>query len=156
MILELDDWKFVVDVDATRAHTTGNASNHCECGYCKNYYDTVELVYPRIPAFLAQFGVNILGPSELMPFEPAYLLACYRVYGEILKWGESEISVNGISILPEIAENGTFLLWVGELELPWVQDETVEDVISPANLPEFMERMREVWLLRHGGELVYS
>ena len=36
------------------------------------------------------------------------------------------------------------------------QSEKMEDVVSPANLPEFMERMMDVWQLRHGNEFVFS
>lgn len=156
MILKVADWRFRVDISTTREHTTKNASDHCECAYCRNYYEAVELAHPKIKPFLEEFGVNILGPSELMPFEPTLLLACYRVQGEILEWGKTELFLDGIPIVPETAEDGTFLLWVGELELPWIQREKVEDVVSPANLPEFLERMQEVWLLRHGNEFVFS
>lgn len=156
MILEYGDWRFDVDVEATRERTTQNASDHCECDYCRNYYEAVDMAHPKLRPFLTQFGVNIAGPSELMPFEPTLMLACYRVQGKIVKWGKSELSVGDVPIIAEAAEEDTFLLWVGELELPWIQEINVEDVISPANLPEFLERMREVWLLRHGKELVFS
>ena len=33
---------------------------------------------------------------------------------------------------------------------------TPDEVISPANLPEFLERMEEVWLLRHGENAILS
>lgn len=156
MILVLQDWRFRVDVDATLAHTTKNASDHCLCGYCKNYYEAVSVTYPGLEDFLVRFGVNINGPSELMPFEPTLLLACYRVRGEILTWGKAQLSVDGIQISPENGENDTFLLWIGELSLPWLQEEPAEDVVSPANLPEFLERMQDMWLLRHGEEFVFS
>lgn len=156
MILKVKDWRFLVDKKGTLSHTTSNASDHCLCGYCKNYYDTVSVMYPNIKRFLADFGVNVEGPSELMPFEPTLFLACYRVQGKILHWGQTELYVDGIAILPEIAEDGSFLLWVGEMELPWVQKEPQEDIISPANLPEFLERMREVWQLRHACEFIFS
>lgn len=156
MILECADWRFQVDIDATRRRTTKNASDHCECAYCRNYYDAVDMAYPNLRRFLDQFGVNLFGPSELMPFEPTLMLACYRVEGEILQWGKAELFVNGIPIVPEVGEKGTFLLWVGEVELPWLQQESVEDVVSPANLPEFLERMQDVWILRHGDEFVFS
>jgi hypothetical protein len=68
MLLKIADWQFRVDVDATIAHTTKNASDHCECAYCKNYYEALEGVYPGIGPFLAGFGINPNGPSELMPF----------------------------------------------------------------------------------------
>lgn len=91
-----------------------------------------------------------------MPFEPTLMLACYRVDGEILKWGNAALSVSGIPIVPETGDDSAFLLWVGELELPWLQQEPVEEVVSPANLPEFLERMQEVWMLRHGNEFIFS
>lgn len=156
LILKLADWRFKVDTDATREKTTKNASDHCECAYCKNYYEAIDLVYPKLRAFLGEFGINMSGPSELMPFEPTLMLACYRVQGEIQVWEKGQLYVDGVQITPETGENGSFLLWVGEVELPWIQEESVEDVISPANLPEFMERMQEVWLLRHGNEFVFS
>ena len=156
MKIPLLDWQFEVDIAATRAHTAQNASDHCECAYCKNFYEALDVTYPSLAPFLSQFGVDLNGPSELMPFEPTLVLACYRVFGEILQWGRTELSVDGISITPEAGEDGSFFLWVGEAALPWLQEEDMGDVVSPANLPEFLERMREMWLLRHGEEFVFS
>lgn len=156
MILEVGDWRFQVDVDATDKRTSKYSFEHCQCSYCKNYYDAVDVAYPHLRGVLESFGINLEGPSELMPFEPTLMLACYRVDGQILQWGRSTLSVSGVPIVPEHGDDQTFLLWVGEMELPWLQIENVENVISPANLPEFMERMQEVWLLRHGDEFVFS
>lgn len=156
MILKVVDWRFRVDVDATREHTQKNSSDHCDCAYCRNYYDAMELMFPNLRSFLEEFGIDYRGPSELMPFEPTLMLACYRVHGSILQWGREALVLQGIPILPEAADENSFFLWVGELDIPWLQEEAVEDVVSPANLPEFMERMQEVWLLRHGEECIYS
>lgn len=155
-IIRISDWCFRVDVEATMAHTTKNASDHCECAYCKNYYEALDRTYPGLRPFLAGFGINPNGPSELMPFEPTLMLACYRVQGVIEQWGTARIWANDVLITPEAGEDGSFLLWVGEVQLPWLQEEPMEDVVSPANLPEFLERMQEIWLLRHGEELVFS
>ena len=84
------------------------------------------------------------------------MLACYRIDGQILQWGKSQLSVKGVTLLPEAADDETFLLWVGEVRLPWLQQEAVEDVVSPANLPEFLARMQEVWSIRHGDLLITS
>lgn len=155
-ILEIADWRFQVDRETTWERTTTYSYDHCECGYCKNYYEAVDFTCPELRPFLAQFGINLSGPSELMPFEPTLMLACYRVQGKILQWGTASLTVGGILITPETGENDTFLLWVGEIPVPWLQEEAMEDVVSPANLPEFMERMQEVWFLRHGEEIVFS
>lgn len=156
MILEAGDWRFRVDIQATRERTSKYSFEHCQCSYCKNYYDAIDLAYPNLRPVMEQFGVNLEGPSELMPFEPTLMLVCYRVDGEILQWGSSDMTVSGIPIVPEIGEDNTFLLWVGEMEIPWLQEEPVDEVVSPANLPEFLERMQEVWYLRHGNESVCS
>ena len=150
------DWVFDADPEATQAHTSRNSSDHCTCAYCRNYYDAVVKVYPELLEFLSQFGVNYQGPSELMPFTPTLMLACYRVHGRIENWGREVLSVSDVPILPEANEDGTIFLWVGELELPWLQEEDPDEVISPANLPEFLLRMEEVWLQRHGEALFFS
>lgn len=156
MILEFGDWRFDVDVEATRDRTARYSFDHCECAYCRNFYNAVDQSYPLLRSALGNFGIHLEGPCELMPFEPTLMLACYRVDGRILQWGRSNLYANGVQLLPENSDEGTFLLWVGELQLPWMQEESVDEVVSPANLPEFMDRMRQVWLLRHGEEFIAS
>lgn len=156
LILKLGDWKFRVDVEATDERTRRYSYEHCQCGYCKNFYDAIDIACPQLRSAIENFGINLEGPCELMPFEPTLMLACYRVDGQILQWGKAQLSVQGVSILPEAGDEKTFLLWVGEIRLPWLQKESAEDVVSPANLPEFMERMQEIWNLRHGNTFVFS
>lgn len=156
MIFEFADWRFRIDVEATRKRTTKYSFDHCCCDYCNNFYETVDQAHPYLRSFLDQFGIHLEGPCELMPFEPTLMLACYRIDGTILRWGKQQLSVHGIPIVPESAEDGTFLFWVGEIEVPWMRQTPMEDVVSPANLPEFMERMHAVWELRHGNEFLFS
>ena len=156
MILKLGDWRFQVNAEATAERTRKYSFEHCQCSYCKNFYDAIDIAHPELRSVMEQFGINLEGPCELMPFEPTLMLACYRVDGKILQWGKARLSVKGVSLVPEAGDEDTFLLWVGELRLPWLQKEPVEDVVSPANLPEFMERMQEIWSLRHGSSLIYS
>lgn len=156
MILKLGDWRFQVDVEATAERTRKYSYEHCQCGYCKNFYDAIDVAYPELRPVMEHFGINLEGPCELMPFEPTLMLACYRVDGKILRWGKSQLSVKGVTLLPEAGDEDTFLLWVGEMQLPWLQKEPVDEVVSPANLPEFLERMREIWSLRHETEIVFS
>ena len=156
MILEAGDWRFRVDVEKTRERTSRYSFEHCQCAYCKNFYDAVDLAHPTLRSVMEQFGVNLEGPSELMPFEPTLMMACYRVDGQIIQWGKASISVSGIPIVPESCDEDTFYLWVGELKVPWLQKEAMDDVVSPANLPEFMDRMRMIWQLRHQDEFIFS
>lgn len=146
MQIALADWLFEVDVEATSRYTTHCTADHCLCAYCRNFYETVDGEYPALRPFLGRFGVNLYGPSELMPFEPTLFMACYRITGKIIKKGVQRMHVCGVPVRPEEADSETFFLWIGEMELPWVQDEPEEDVVSPANQPEFMERMLQKWL----------
>ena len=156
MDIRISDWTFQVDVEATFTNTSENSLNHCECAYCRNYYECVDLVYPELKRFLSQFGVVLEGPSELMPFTPTLMLACYRVYGRVVHRGIAPIYVSSVPVTIEEGDKESFLLWIGEFVLPWIQDETEEDVISPANTQEFMERMQQVWNLRHTEESILS
>lgn len=156
MTFDLADWRVHVDVNATRRHTSENASDHCDCAYCRNFYETLPNSYPGLCVALSRLGIDPMGPSELMPFTPNLYLACYRVKGRILRWGRSELAVGDIPIVLEAGEEGSFFLWAGEMELPWLQPEQAEEVLSPANMPEFLERMRLTWLLRHGREHMQS
>ena len=154
--LRIADWEFRVDKNATRERTRKNAEDHCTCAYCRNYYEAVAAAHPGLLRILEEFGIDYNGPSELMPFEPTLMLACYRVQGQITSWGKAELHADGVPIIVETGDEHSFLLWTGELEVPWLQKEAPKDVVSPANLPEFLERMREIWLLRHGTELIFS
>ena len=156
MELRLGDWLFAVDIEQTFSITTRNCLDHCTCGYCKNYYEAVPLSYPGFVEFLSRFGVNFHGPSEVMPFLPTLVLTCYRVQGKILEFGTDPIWAGDVLITPEPADEQSFFLWAGEMELPWIQLEPQEDVVSPANLPEFMDRMEQIWLLRHGPGSIQS
>lgn len=96
--MELEDWLFQVDLKATQEKTATYALDYCECAYCRNYYETMGHTYPGIPEFLLRFGVNFKGPVEVMPYEPTYILVCYRVFGEILHWGTAPIEVDGVLV----------------------------------------------------------
>ena len=152
MILNIDDWKFDVNVEDTRVHSSFSASRHCTCGYCENFYRAVGYASPGLREFLARFGVDIEGPVEMYPFEPTICLAAYRVTGRILQYGKDTIMVDHVPVLPVPEDDRQFKLEVGELELPWVLLEDPDEVVSPANEPEFLERMYEKLFQRRSGD----
>lgn len=151
MKLQINDWEFDIDLDATKEHSSFAAADHCTCGYCENYYRTVRRCYPDLIPFLKQFGLDIDGPVEMYPFEPTMYLAGYRVRGTIVKPGLAPIMVNGVPVSAEPREDRCFMLEVGEMTLPWVMPEHPDDVISPANEPEFLEKMYLKLAQRMGG-----
>lgn len=156
MILELDDWLFEVDITATMIDSADKAHDHCTCGYCRNFYEALDGTYPNLRAFLAQFGIDAEGVSELLPFAPTVYLVGYDVKGSILSRGKHPVMVDGAAVEPEVKNGACFRLTVGELTLPWILDEDMDEVVSPANDPECLARMNEIWLARHGESLFFS
>ena len=155
MTISIEDWIFDIDPVKTKEHSAFAVRNHCTCGYCENYYRTVDQVDPNLRAFLDRFFAEIEGPSEMYPFEPTLCLLGYQVSGHIIQAGNGPIMVDGVPIMGEILDDDTFKLEVGELELPWVLEEDMDEVVSPANEPEFLEKMYRIMIDRNGGNLAF-
>ena len=141
MVLQIDDWVFRVDLERTKEHSSFVSSEHCTCGYCENYYRAAGLVYPGLHEFLARFGIKLDGPSEMYPIEPTLYLAGYRVFGQVETYGKSPIMIDGVPISAEPVDDVHFMLEIGEMPLPWMLEEDPNEVVSPANEPEFLEKM---------------
>ena len=156
MVISLADWRFRVDVDATMDYTHKCSLDHCECPYCQNFYENIDRAEPSLRPVLSKFGIYANGPCEVMPFEPTLVAACYRVTGQIIGRGESSLHINDVPLRPEEADDTTFFLWIGPLDLPWTQTENMDEVISPANQPEFLDRMMQRWLKWAGEENILS
>lgn len=149
-ILQIDDWIFQIDLEKTKEHSSFVSSEHCTCDYCENFYRSINVTYPELKPFLARFGILIDGPSELYPIEATLYLAGYRVFGRVEKYGNSPIMVNGVPVSAEPVDDVHFMLEAGEMPLPWVLSIDPDEVISPANEPEFLEKMYRKLLRRNG------
>lgn len=152
MILQIDDWKFDIDLERTMAYSAAEAAEHCDCAYCRNFYAAVDSAFSGLRPFLAQFGLDIEAPDELMPLTATHMIALYAVSGRILSYGKSPILQCGVPIAPEPWEASMiatqcprpiFVLSIGAFDLPWVLDEPLveEEIVSPANQPSFLKRM---------------
>lgn len=150
MILQVCGWEFDVDMTATMEYSTSEAEEHCLCGYCRNFYASIDDTYPQIRPFLAQFGVDPEAPDELVPYTPTLYQAYYSVSGKILKSRENITLDNGLEVGIEPLEKVNintglkepcFVISIGLMELPWVLDEAAEDVVSPANEPSFLKKI---------------
>lgn len=150
MIVCLQNWTFDVDIDATMKYCADVAADPCGCGYCRNFRLSVNDVYPALDPFLNRFGSRVDAPEELMPYEPTIFEGSYCVSGSIIQYGQQPLSCGNcsISVLPsEETDYETkcpkpyFVLRTGCLELPWVLAEDMDEVVSPANEPEYLQRM---------------
>lgn len=150
MILQVDNWVFDVDIPATMAYSSGVWDDHCTCGYCRNFYETLNGEYPQLRDFLKQFGMNSLTPEELSPIEPTLCMLSYCISGKVIKNGVFPIDLGGVVLSVAMETDPLyqpsfgqpfFVFNTGLLELPWVLEEDMDEVISPANEPEYLQRM---------------
>lgn len=166
MVLEIDDWKFDIDLATTMEYSAAEAADHCVCAYCRNFYAAIDDAYPGLRPFLAQFGLDIEAPDELIPyFPPTECEAYYAVGGRIVKQGRGPIVINGLTVFPQEPDEAMvntrivgprFFLLAGMMYLSWVLDEPMEEVKSPANFPSFMKRIWNRILCRHPKDDVTS
>ena len=166
MIVQVSDWTFDVDVSATMEYSAHVWEDHCTCGYCRNFYETLDGEYPQLKSFLRQFGMNSLTPEEMSPIEPTLCLVSYCISGTIVKRGVYPIDIGGVVLSVSTHEENPlyeppfgkpfFVLTTGLLELPWVLDEDMDEVVSPANEPEYMQRMMNRLLENMDSERLFS
>lgn len=162
MILELKDWLFDVDIAMNMECSSKQAADHCMCGYCRNYYATVDASYPHLRPFLQQFGIDIEGPDELCPFEPTIYEATYLINGRICKKGTLPLYLDNTPLyiqsdaesdLETERKSPYFTLIFGLMELPWILNEPTDEVSSPANEEAYLDRMWNKLLKRSGEEI---
>ena len=166
MILSVADWVFDVDIPATMNYSANVWADHCTCGYCRNFYETLDGAYPRLKVFLKQFGMNSLTPEEMSPIEPTLCMVSYCISGRIIKKGVFPLDSGDVVLTVTTDEQNPlyeppfgkpfFVLTSGLLDLPWVLDEDMDEVISPANEPEYLERMMKRLLENVDTETVIS
>ena len=139
MILQIDDWKFDIDMERTMAYSAKEAAEHCDCAYCRNFYAAVDEAHPKLRPFLAQFGLDIEAPEEMLPVIDGNILydPTYRIFGSY----EMQAGLCNLVAREDEDANDCFLLDCYEVFLPWVLDESLEEVISPANEPSMLQRM---------------
>lgn len=149
MILRMDDWVFDVEMARTMEYSAAEAADNCDCAYCRNFYKIVDQECPQLRPMLAQFGLQLEAPDELMPYDIQDFLwyeGKYLVFGKILEHGKDRIRIGDAYIWPMDesgidAEGPNFALSLEELCLSWVLDEPLKDVLSPANEPSFLKKM---------------
>ena len=149
------DWEFEIDLTRTMEYSAAEAAEHCTCAYCRNFYAAIDRHYPDLRPFLAHFGVNIEAPDEQMPYDihgGMVYDSIYLVYGQICKRGKTPIFVNDAQIQAyadqtdagdSIFADASFVLDVGSVVLPWVLDEPMEETLSTANDPAFLQKMQD-------------
>ena len=141
VLIEKNNYKFSVDIEKTNEYY--NTHSLCDCVCCRNYYKQIANELPKLKEFLADFGVDISKPDEIMSIENEgfidYLNVDYTVCGNVINMSEYEIDIYDNLFLNIIVTEGFaspneqtgeyFTLSVTNIRLPWVLD-----VPFPANI----------------------
>ena len=150
MVISVKDWLFDVDTEATAAYCDVVCSDPCQCGYCRNFRLAVNGTFPSLDLFLNKLGSSVMASEELMPYEPTIYEGSYCVSGKVLHSGANPLVLDDCNLTVMTAEETDydpqcpkpyFVLRTQCLELPWVLNEDMDEVISPANEPEYLQRM---------------
>ncbi len=130
------------DYDGTEQYRE-NYEYQCDCAYCRNFYKTFKIKYPKISVFLEEFGLDVNFPLETMPLEyqkkdnTMGYTAYYPVKGVIFV-DTLDLNIEGLEIRilkesissnpcpnPQM-EEPYFLIEINSIELDWVLDEEIE------------------------------
>lgn len=150
MIATVADWVFDLNIDATAKYCAEVVADPCECGYCRNFRLSVNKAYPELDIFLKKVGSTVMAPEELMPYEATIYEGSYCISGSIVERGSNPLMCGECALTVLRADETDydtqcpkpyFVLRTQSLELPWVLDEDMDEVISPANEPEYLQRM---------------
>ena len=137
-ILEFSDWLLLSNTELTEAYSEEELENHCNCPWCRNFYQTVDVYYPDLRYFLSRFGLKLEAPESLLPITKDLYQASYVVEGRIIRKGTEPIFVNDLPIMPEQEpETESFILNIGLMKLPWVLDEDQDSVSPPVGVLEY-------------------
>ena len=157
MILSLDDWQFNIDLEQTMDRSAAEVSDHCTCAYCRNFYAEVDHVCPTLRPLLSQFGLELEAPDVLYPYDISDERMCYEgkyvVFGQIIRYGRHGFDCHGADLMPmeddeSLVDEPHFVLSLEGLNLAWVLNEPMGEVISPANEPSFLEKMWQRFVKR--------
>ena len=138
----MDDLNIKFDYDPTKQYRE-KYDYQCDCSYCRNYYRTFKITYPKISAFLEEFGLDINYPLEAMPLEydkkdnTMGYTTYYPVKGEIFE-DALDLNIEGLEIRilrgsssrnpcpnPQM-EEPYLLIEINSINLNWVLDEEIE------------------------------
>ena len=144
MILEFSDWIIYVDKDATCVYYAEEADDRCNCSFCKNFYASVDRLYPDLRNFLSKFGVDIQTPESLIPLTPELYQASFIVQGKIIRGSLEPIWVNGIAVtLEEDTVSNSFIVNFGLMNIPWTLEEDPDMNAKPYGLTDIMNEFKQ-------------
>ena len=65
--IQKDEYVFSVEVEKTQEYYKTHSI--CDCVCCRNYYVQIKNKFPKLNAFLSEFGIDISKPDEIVSVE---------------------------------------------------------------------------------------
>lgn len=157
MIIQKEGYILDVDVEATDKYSKGHSL--CDCDEDRNLYAQIREKFPKLTAFLAEFGLLIDRPDETgscaVDDYIDYHFISYTVIGEILESDKYEIDMFDGGLFLNIVidkwyvpnEQKTdrlFTVTVYGVDLPWVLDEPFPESAAPKRAASLFGRIKKL------------
>lgn len=158
MIIQKDGYVLDVDVKATDKYSKEHSL--CDCNEDRNLYAQIRERFPKLTAFLAEFGLLIDRPDETGSCAVNdyidYHFISYTVIGNILESDKYEIDMfDGGLFLNIVIDNWYvpneqktdryFTVTVYGVDLPWVLDEPFPESVTPKKVGSLLERIKKLF-----------
>lgn len=153
--IQKNEYVFEVDVEKTIDYYKTHSLCECEC--CENFYAQIKGKFPKLEAFLLDFGVDISKPDEMASVELdntiQYIGIDYTVCGKVSTMGEYEIDIHDNLFFSLVITEGFaspnqqtgeyFTISIHNIfELPWVLDKPFPTPIQQKTLKSSYEVMK--------------
>jgi hypothetical protein len=138
MLLYIEDWVFEIDLEKTKKHSLLEASENCQCAYCRNFYRGLDSAYQGLKSKLLSFGICAEAPEKMNPtvFSEEQILydPMYYVFGRIVQKGTGPFLAGFVSVYPSdqgemLDGSAVFRLQAKGVNCPWRLEEPFTGVI---------------------------
>ncbi len=153
--IEKDGFIFSADVGKTKEYYS--AHSVCNCSCCRNLYAQIKALFPKLDAFLSEFGIDICRPDEAASVENEdhidYLFVGYTVTGVMETDGIYETDIDNLHItvsrgddpfewFPHEQTEPRFFISISGISLPWVLDEPFPKVEPFSKKENFGDKIK--------------
>lgn len=140
--IQKGEYLLLIDIEDTKEHYKN--LELCECSTCQNFYTQIKGKFPKLEAFLEEFGIDVEKPDEIdgayLDNHAEYVWIDYTVSGRMeaidghkvayeeqleleLDDFPATIVISEHFIFPNKREGECFAVSIKGLSLPWVLEE---------------------------------
>ncbi len=106
--IQIQDYSFEIDLKKTAEYYRTHGL--CDCANCLSFYAHIKGSFPKMEAFLSEFGIDISRPDHVWSQEAGGVLHCisvdYTVCGKVTTTGTSELCIDSSQAIKPVITNG--------------------------------------------------